>query len=159
MALAVKLSDLVDALDLPNEWGAWLDRETGKVIELDPDTRRVAEEAGDDDPFPADEVPTEELWTVARAVAAGNPRYLALPDAFAFHEYRHMERFVAGIADPNSAEQLWRAIKGKGAFRNFKDTAHRLGLIKDWYRHREQAQRRFMLDWAEANKIPVDERA
>ena len=153
----VKLLDLTNALDLPEEWGAWLDRQTGKVIELDPETLSAAEDAEDNDDFPADLVPDEELWMAAKAIAAGDPRYVALPDAFDFHEYRHMERFIQEITDPRIAEQLWRAIKGKGAFRHFKDTAHRLNLINDWYRFRDEAARQHMLRWAEVNGVTVDE--
>jgi hypothetical protein len=157
MQPAVKLRDLTNSLDLPQEWTAWLDLETGRVIELDPDTRNAAEEPDEDAAFRSDLAPNEELWTAARAIGAGDPRYLALPDAFDFHEYRHMERFVTGVTDPLLADQLWRAIKGKGAFRHFKDAAHRLDLIEDWYRFRDEAARRHMLRWAEAHGIPVDE--
>jgi hypothetical protein len=34
-----------------------------------------------------------------------------------------MERFIGTVENAEAAEQLWRAIKGKGAFRYFKDTA------------------------------------
>jgi hypothetical protein len=44
-----------------------------------------------------------------------------------------MERFICTVADGQAADQLWRAIKGKGAFRYFKDTAHRLDLLKQWF--------------------------
>lgn len=153
MTPSVKLRDLTDTLDLPQEWGAWLDRQTGRVITLDPDTL-AAGEAGDTDAMP-DLLDDAERIAVC-AIAAGDARYLALPDAFDFHEYRHMERFVAGVADARISDQLWRAIKGKGAFRHFKDTADRLGLLDDWYRYRDEAAARFMCDWAEANEVALD---
>lgn len=148
----VKLSDLIKALELPEDWGAWLDRETGEVVTLDPVTIAAGEFAEGD--F-VDEFSAEDL-AVARAIANEVPRYVALPDRFDFHEYRHMERWVAGIAEPRIAEQLWRAIKGKRAFRHFKDTAQRLGLIDDWFAYRQQAIERHMLQWAEAHGVTVD---
>jgi hypothetical protein len=41
MTPAVKLRDLTDALELPEDGGAWLDRQTGTVITLDGDTLRA----------------------------------------------------------------------------------------------------------------------
>ena len=82
-------------------------------------------------------------------------RFVAAPDKFEFHEYRQMERSIGTVRDSPAAEQLWRAIKGKGAFRYFKDTANRLGLLKEWYEYRYEATRKSVKDWAEAHQIPV----
>ena len=46
------------------------------------------------------------------------------------------------------------AIKGKGSFRYFKDTASRLGLLEEWYRYQADAIKEFVVDWAEANNVP-----
>jgi Uncharacterised protein family (UPF0158) len=71
-----------------------------------------------------------------------------------------MERFIGTVENAGAAEQLWRAIKGKGAFRYFKDTASRLGLLKQWYQYRDEAMREFVRDWAEAHQVPfVDDAA
>ena len=78
-----------------------------------------------------------------------------MPSKFDFDEYRQMERFIGTLEDSAAAEELWRAVKGKGAFRYFKDTANRLGLLKQWYRYRDEAMKEFVSDWAEANKIPI----
>lgn len=154
MTPAVKLMDLTDSLDMVSEEsGAWLDRQTSRVIVVDNDVIQAVEDSEDLtelEDWQEDQVPA------ARAISAGDKRYLALPDKFDFHEYRHMERFIGTVTDADSANQLWRAIKGKGAFRYFKDTAHRLGVIEDWYRYRDETMNRFMLDWAEANQVPVD---
>ena len=157
MSTAVKLSDLTDSLDMASEEiGTWLDRETGQVITVDNDVI-AAVESVEGDAMPDDlEDWQEDQVPAARGICAGDKRYLALPDKFDFHEYRYMERFVGTFTDPRIADQLWSAIKGKGAFRHFKDTAHRLGVIDDWYRYREEAMNQFMLDWAEANGVTVD---
>ena len=65
-----------------------------------------------------------------------------------------MERFIGTVADAEAAEQIWRAVKGKGAFRYFKDTASRLGLLKQWYRYRDDAMKEFVVEWAQAREIP-----
>ena len=70
---------------------------------------------------------------IARLIAVDpGERFVDAPDKFDFHEYRQMERFIGTVKDRNMSEQLRRAIKGKGAFRYFKDNANRLGILKDW---------------------------
>jgi Uncharacterised protein family (UPF0158) len=78
----------------------------------------------------------QEEVEIARAmVEDSGERFVDAPAKFDFHEYRQMERFIGTVEDSEAAEQLWRAIKGKGAFRYFKDTANRLGLLQQWYRY------------------------
>lgn len=96
---------------------------------------------------------------LARAIlddeAKAGTRFIAPPDRFEFHGYHQMERFIGTIADADIADQLWRAIKGKGAFRYFRDTLDRLGLEERWYAYRDEAMKQFVLDWAEANNVTV----
>jgi hypothetical protein len=157
MTTAVKLSDLTDALEMSSEEsGAWLDRQTGQVVVVDDDVLRAVESVdGDTEPKLGSDWQQEQL-PAARAISAGDPRYLALPDKFDFHEYRYLERFIGTVNDARAADQLWAAIHDKGAFRRFKDIAGHLGLLNAWYLYRDEALTRFMLDWAEAHGIPVE---
>jgi len=153
----VKLDALTEALNFPSEeTDSWLDRQTGSIVMVDHEVMAAVEATEGDDPPAELEDWQQEQVQVARGILAGDSRYLALPDKFDFHEYRHMERFIGTVEDVDHANQLWRAIKGRGAFRCFKDTADRLGLIEAWYRYRDEALDRFMLDWAEANHVEVD---
>jgi hypothetical protein len=157
MEPAVKLMDLTDGLEMvPEESAAWLDRQTGRVIIVENEVLQAVESVEGDEVPPDLEDWQEEQLPAARGICASDKRYVALPDKFEFHEYRHMKRFIGTVADGSIADQLWQTIKGKGAYRYFKDTAHRLGLIDDWYRYRDEAMNQFMLDWAEANNVLVD---
>jgi hypothetical protein len=55
--------------------------------------------------------------------------------------------------DPNTLDILYGAIKGKGAFRRFKDALHRLNLTDEWYAYREAAVWQVAIDWYELNEI------
>lgn len=44
-----------------------------------------------------------------------------------------MEAFVEEHPDAKVRDALDRAIRGMGAFRRFKDRAHDLGVIEQWY--------------------------
>jgi hypothetical protein len=99
----------------------------------------------------------EEVEVARTIVADSGERFVVAPDKFDFHEYRQMERFIGTVDDAAAAEQLWRAIKGKGAFRYFKDTANRFGLLERWYRYRDDAMKEFVVEWAKAKNVPLED--
>ena len=152
----VKLSELIEALEFDSEEHVTrVDLENGGVVMVDNALMGAVEE-GDDAAL--QELPDweREQVEIARAIAADSgERFVAAPDKFDFHEYRQMERFIGTVEDAAAAEQLWRAIKGKGAFRYFKDTASRLGLLQRWYQYRDDSLKEFIVGWAEAKKIPL----
>ena len=95
---------------------------------------------------------------VARSILEDTgERFVHPPRKFDFHEYHQMERFIRTVVDAEAAEQLWRAIKGKGAFRYFKDTAARLDLLDEWFRYRDEAMKEFVIDWAKDNNLAYDD--
>jgi len=153
-----KLSDLIGAIELDSpEYRTYFDRQKGKIVSVER-TILGAFEDGDEERFA--HVPDWEKGVVetARAIVADDgQRFIHAPAPYDFHEYRHMERFIGSLADEEAAEQLWRAIKGRGAFRYFKDTLYRLGLQDQWYQYREEAMKRFVIEWAEAHNVAYED--
>jgi hypothetical protein len=152
----VKLSQLIEALEFDSpEHVTKVDLQNGCVVTVD---RAVISAVEEEDEAALAGLPDWQRpeLEIARSIADDSgERFVAAPDKFDFHEYRQMERFIGTLEDSATAEQLWRAIKGKGAFRYFKDTANRLGLLKQWYQYRDEAMVQFVRDWAEAHQIPV----
>jgi hypothetical protein len=160
-----RISELVDALDMmSDEWSGYLDRETGRVIVLLSDWIDAAESDEEEkwdsvaERWGIDE-PGAEQMALARAIAGGtdSKRYLPLPDKFDFHEDRNIQDFIRTLPQDRIQDDLWDAIRGKGAFRRFKDKAERHGIINAWYAYRDDAIRRHMTEWAEANGIVLEE--
>lgn len=150
MPAPVALSDILDAMAFQSdEVSAYLHRPTGRVIMVSDEAIHAAEEG--DDEF----VEPEELAD-ARGILAGGDDYLPLPDRFEIDEYRMMERFAAGIADPAPRQELLGSVRGRGAFGRFKDAAHRLGLIDRWYAHRDRGYEEVARAWCEEHGIAVD---
>ena len=148
----VKLSELIDDLEFDSdEYGSWVDLENGRVVRVSHSLIRAIEE-GDAERLAEHD---EEVEIAKAVVADSGERFVEAPGKFEFHEYRQMERFIGTVEDSAAAEELWRAIKGKGAFRYFKDTARRLGLLEQWYQYRDSAMKEFVRDWAEAHQIPI----
>jgi hypothetical protein len=154
----IKLSELIDALEFDSDESVTrVDVQEGQVVMVDRSLLSAVEE-GDEESL--HDIPDwqKEQVEIARAMADdADERFIDPPDKFEFHEYRHMERFIRSVENTNDAEQLWRSIKGKGAFRYFKDTAQRLGLLKRWYQYRDDAMKEFVVDWAKAMNLTIED--
>jgi len=76
--------------------------------------------------------------------------------------YRDMELFIASVEDPGRAERLAIAIRGRGAFRRFKDELARWpGELERWHAFSEERQRGRARSWLAAagyRVLPVDHR-
>lgn len=78
----------------------------------------------------------------------GEDGWAALPDSFDIHEWDIMRRFSNRQEEP-AYSQLMDAIRGKGAFRMFRSTAERLGLLQDWYDYRDAYLEDMAREWLE----------
>ena len=59
-----------------------------------------------------------------------------------------MELFIASVEDPGHAERLTIAIRGRGAFRRFKDELARWpGELERWHAPSEERQRGRARSW------------
>ncbi len=155
---AAKLSELIEAFEFESEeMVTRFDRETRRPVHVERHIVSAFEEGEEDELGDLADWQKEEL-EIAKAVAEDDgERFIALPDKLDFHEYRHMERFIGTVKSAQAAEELWRAIKGKGAFRYFKDTTSRLGLLDQWYQYRDAALKEHVMDWAEVNEVTVED--
>ena len=149
-----KLSDLIDVLlmDSP-EHVTRFDRQTGQIVSVERSILSAVEEGREDGLTHVPDWQKEEVEVAHALCQDAGERFIEPPDKFDFNEYRQMERFIGTLSDEGAAEQLWRAIKGKGAFGYFKDTLHRLGIQEEWYRYRDEAMKEFVIGWAKANNV------
>ena len=151
--MRVRLDDIVDGMEMQaDEVRSYLHRPTGRVTSIS-DEALAAAESGE-----AEWVSAEELAD-ARAILADDAEYLALPDRFEINEYRMMERFALGLTDPSAREAALAALRGRGAFRHFTDTVHRLGLAPSWYEYRDERYRELARSWCEEEGVEYDDAA
>lgn len=64
-----------------------------------------------------------------------------------------MERFCLSIADDEIRDIMYSSIKGRGAFRKFKDNIHKFNIAEDWYRYRDEAIKQIAIDWCKENDV------
>ena len=78
-------------------------------------------------------------------------RWLAVHGEGSRDGYRDMELFIASVEDPGRAERLAITIRGRGAFRRFKDElARRPGELERWHAPSEERQRARARSWLAA---------
>lgn len=69
--------------------------------------------------------------------------------------YQDMADFAEGIGDERAGRRLERAIRGKGAFRHFKDELHEEypELLPVWYAFRDNRANRRAVQWLADNAL------
>ncbi|MDP2857129.1 MAG: UPF0158 family protein [Bacillota bacterium] len=157
MAVIVQIQAVMDAIDFPEEWEAFLDPETGEILVMTDEEREVfeEEEVEDEEALEMPDWEKESIGKLRELLNSG--RALALPDKFDFHEWDVMKRFATSVENPDESTELLEAIHGTGAFRMFRETTTRLGLRERWFEYRDQALREMAREWLEEHGIEYTE--
>lgn len=84
-------------------------------------------------------------------------RIISLPDKYEIHEYRIMEEFIDDEVPAGGIQnQLYNAIRGRGAFRRFKDTIRRVGIEQEWYDYRSEYYKKIAIEWCEDHELDYE---
>lgn len=151
MTLPVKLKDVVDTFDeAGDEVSHYLDKRSGEIFLITVEELSAAEE---DEPLTDYPEWQRESLLKAREILASDD-FVQLPTQFDIHEYSIMERFAIEYEDRRTSAELLRSIKGKGAFRRFKNTLLDLDIQDAWYEFRRQEFEQIAIEWLEDEKIP-----
>lgn len=148
--LKIDLDDIVMAMqdfsrDVNNYY---LDTETGEVKAVDSMLFYEIESGEEPDDVP--EWQKEEIPMI-RAIMADDKRYRYIPENDSHEAYRLMEDFIfREIEDEEAARRLDTAIRGRGAFRCFKDTLYDFPeLRKRWYEYEAERHHEWARQWLE----------
>ena len=140
MALVVNLADIVGELEMANnETTVFLHIRTGQFVYL------------------SEYADSEEREALAEKIETNDEEYVCLPSAYEIHEYRLMEAFVEQVEDVSAREQLYCAIRGRGAFRRFKDAVNELGIREAWFAFKTAALRDIAVAWCREHHIAFAE--
>jgi hypothetical protein len=67
-----------------------------------------------------------------------------------------MDYFIATLDDARLQDRLWRAIRGRGAFRRFKDLIARHPDVQEqWYAYQDAQVQKRLLRWLNAHDIKL----
>lgn len=163
--LKIDLDELAYVLeDASWETDQYLDLETGQVVMVRDETRReleaIYEETYDpeiEEAFDLAQVLKErdlpewyqqELLETDRVEQEYLSRYISLSSDDPHQGYRDMEDFIVTVRDDRLQDRLWQAIRGRGAFRRFKDTlARHPGEERRWFEFKDKLIQQRVLDW------------
>jgi hypothetical protein len=151
MGFPVKLSDIIEVIVFQSdEISSYLNKKTGEIVTLTEDDIKAAENQDTLEEYPEWQ---HENIKIASHFLDHEEDFIGLPTKYDVHEYQIMERFCLSLKNRGISEALYRAIKGKGAFRRFKDDIIRFDIEDDWYKYREEAMKQVAIDWCELNQI------
>ena len=114
--MTIKLEQVIEAIETADDiFTSFWDSKTGETVYL------------------ADSLLNGETDEVLAAEIENDPkRFLRFPTKYEIHEYRIMEDFIEQLSPGNAQNELTRNIRGKGAFRRFKQTLRYHGLEQQW---------------------------
>ena len=156
MGTRVKLSEIVGEMELQHGQGSlYLNKKTGEVVLLMEEGWLTDEEGESSEELPEWQ---REVLMVKKDILQNRENYLELPSKVEINEYRIMEDFCHSVEDRGISENLFDAIKGRGAFGRFKDNIVRLGIEARWYKYKDEALKRMAIEWCKDNHIDyIDE--
>lgn len=138
--MKIKLQMVVDAIEeVSDAYTSFYDTQKKEVVHL-PDEWIIGE---------TDEELMESLENEP-------DRYLRLPTKYEIHEYSIMEEFVDYLPSGKIKAELNNAIRGKGAFRRFKQSVRYHGIEQLWYDYLAEAYREIAKRWCRDNDLEFE---
>lgn len=134
--IAVDISGICSAMDDNSlAFQHYLDLETGDVVsvsEMEPELDR----------------------DISQRIGENPDRYALIPPIPSREAHGHMEDFIYTIEDEDLRDRLGHAIRGRGAFRRFKDVLnHNPEEQTRWYHFKHNILKREAMEWLESLQI------
>ncbi|MFC3882016.1 UPF0158 family protein [Bacillus songklensis] len=151
MSIQIRLKDIIEEMEIQFEaCRTFLNIKTGEIISVTEDDLRAAE---DEEPF--DHLPDwqQEDLKVANDVVENFENYKELPTKYEVNEYEIMEDFCLTVRNPRKQNILLKSIKGKGAFRRFKDKIIDFEIEDQWYSFRDERFKKIAVEWCRDNNV------
>ena len=131
--MTIPLRQVIQAIEEANEvFTSFWDTKTGKTVYLA-------------DPLMTDL--TEEDEALAAVIEETPEQFLRFPTKYEIHQYRIMQAYIDQLPPGKAQEELVYAIRGKGAFRRFKQSVRYHGLEQRWYDYLAETYRVLAIRW------------
>ncbi|MGP4077434.1 UPF0158 family protein [Halobacillus sp. K22] len=148
----VDIREVADAIEEQVEGDlALVDKIDGKILHVSDEAIVDVEEEEDFDHLLEWQ---QEERHLAQHILENETRYIQVPDCSDVDEYQMMEAFINSLQGDQARNDLSKAIRGKGAFRRFKDQIVTYGVRDQWYEYKDEQYRTLAMEWCEENDIP-----
>lgn len=86
-------------------------------------------------------------------------RFIPIKSQFPSEGWNQMEQFILSLddLDDKKREYLLLSIKGRGAFRRFRDAVWNLGIRDQWFEFRDRERRKEVMNWLLSIDLITDE--
>jgi hypothetical protein len=161
--LRIDLLELEVAFDRSSlELSYYLDLETGRVILVTSEARRIVQSAAQpvageesDESAPYPRTASDLAGWMAKAIADARQvdadateRYVAIPSRDPRAIYLDMQEFVGTVESEPLRERLWAAVQGRGAVRLFRDILARYPAERRrWFEYEQECTLGRIVDW------------
>ncbi len=150
----VKLKKIAECFEtLMDEMCYFLNVETGEIVIFESRFMEIVESVGPDSDDSKYRDWEQNTIKQVEEIFKHPDNYEELPSKYYFHEYKIIEDFCYQIEDEELRNLFLRTIKGRGAFRRFKDLAFEKGVIQNWYDYKTGVYYQYAKEWCEENKI------
>jgi hypothetical protein len=157
--MSLKLTDLITEIaTLSDDIHKYFNIETYEIVTISAEALYIAEESNPGADFT--EYPDWQQESILQAldvIRKSGSKYISLPDKWDIHEHQIMENFCLSFQNKTISAVLYNSIKGKGAFRHFKENINRYGIRDEWYRFYDEVLKNIAILWCEKHRILYDE--
>ena len=152
MSVKIKLNDIIEAIEFQSdEARSFIHVKTGEIHLITDEAIHIVE--NDDHDYPDWQ---KDDIKIAKDYLENEKDYLSLPSQYEVNEYQIMEDFVTNLEDERIAGLLSICLRGKGAFRRFKESVVLLGIDKEWYQFKDERYKAFAVEWCEENDVALE---
>ena len=153
MPFPLSLREIINSLEMVSDQVEfYLNRETGEIIELLKDVQQEWD-------WENEEIETEDLEDWQKEIrllgekVISSDIYIPFPTKFEIFEYRIMEDFCLSYPDEKISRFLCKKIRGRGAFRRFKDAIYNFEIEKEWFDFKDKALKEIGISWLDENDL------
>lgn len=130
LKVQVRLADIIDALEcISMDNRTFVDLKTSEVVYV---MNEYIDKADEGETYDSMAKWEQEMMTLALQIVDHEYDYIEIDSQYV-DEYNMMERFCYTITDTTQQAELLYALRGKGAFRRFKDLVYQFDLADNWY--------------------------
>ncbi|MCP3032730.1 hypothetical protein LF817_15505 [Halobacillus sp. A1] len=154
--MEIKLDNIIELLEMDNpDWAIYFDKQTYDFVTF---SQEIAGDAEVGEPY--DHLPEwqqDERKAADMVMGDESDRFIRLSKEEHVDEYRMIEDFSYSIKNESKRATLLKAIRGRGAFRRFREHVESAGLLDEWYDFREEGYKQAAREWCEQNDIAYED--
>jgi hypothetical protein len=157
MSLPVSLQEVIDEMDQQNEMiTAFINRKTGELRILTEDDYYALRHLDNGKPIEGLPPWQQEIIPILRETDESDD-FIPLPSQYQIHEYQIMEDFIRSLHDGSIKADLFNAIRGRGAFRNFKDKVFKYDIRDNWFSFKNRTLKKIATDFLDSEGIAYND--